>query len=444
MSKILYSRAQAGFEFIALVGFMFMIFVVFLGIINQRTVEFQEEKNQQSLKDLGDVIKKEIDLATKAEPGYSRLFNLPPTINSKNYNATIQKGGLVTNIVLTFYGFSSQFAYVVKVPHGVFAQGIGQGDNLIEKNESLIVLNKAEIDQQLALLQEDTISTKKEEITERGPQQQEKQEIIDPFADDVAYFKFNEQSGDTPDTTVRDYTPNNHQGFTQTGLPKVEFVQGLEGNALKLDGRDDSIKVENSQKLNFAGGDFTIMGWIKTDIANSVILSKDSYAAEEGWGVSLKNEKLSYNIYGDAGTNIDIDDIGAKIISIGNWHHIAVVHEADKYKFYVDGALNSERPNTAFGTANSFNLRIGYKNKDYVQGTDVVNNQFVEKYIAGAFSGQIDELKIYSKALSIADVQAEYDELKAQAQGLAPSIGTLVKIAAEVKISDIVKIVGGS
>ncbi|MBI2974287.1 MAG: hypothetical protein HYY43_01680 [Deltaproteobacteria bacterium] len=102
-----------------------MIFVVFLGIINQRTIEFQEEKNQQSLKDLGDVIKKEIDLATKAEPGYSRTFNLPPTINSKNYSVAVHKGGLVTNVVLKFADFSSQFEYVVKVPHGVFAQGIG-------------------------------------------------------------------------------------------------------------------------------------------------------------------------------------------------------------------------------------------------------------------------------------------------------------------------------
>lgn len=175
MSKKIFStkatRAQAGFEFIGLVGFMFMIFVVFLGIINQRTIEFQEQKNQQALKDLGDVIKKEIDLATKAEPGYARTFRLPPTVNQKYYNITVQKGGLVTNIVLTFHDFSSPYQYVVKVPYGVFAQGLGQGYNIIEKNESMIVLNKAEITQQLAILQDETISTKNEEATERQQQQ---------------------------------------------------------------------------------------------------------------------------------------------------------------------------------------------------------------------------------------------------------------------------------
>ena len=415
MSTLFSTKAQAGFEFIALVGFMFMIFVIFLGIINQRTVEFQEEKNQQSLKDLGDVIKKEIELATKAEPGYSRAFNLPPTINSKHYNVTVQKGGLVTNIVLTFYSFSSQFAYVVKVPHGVFAQGIGQGNNLIEKNESMIVLNKAEINETLAIIQEDTISTKKEDITERGPQQQEEEVIIDPLADDVANWTFNEMTGDT---TVLDSSPNNHRSFTQTGLAKVEFVSGLEGNALQLDGKDDSIKVENSNKLNFAGGDFTIIGWIQTNKADSVILSKDSPTDNEGWGVSIKDGRLSYNIYGDTGTNIDIDDPGTKIISDGVWHHIAVVHEiaTSEYKFYVDGDLSPAITNSAVGEPNNFDLRIGYKNKDYAQGTDVVDNEYVEKNIAGAFAGQIDELKIYSKALTSEDVQAEYNGLKDKAQ----------------------------
>ncbi|MBI2136123.1 LamG domain-containing protein [Candidatus Woesearchaeota archaeon] len=411
MSNLFSTKAQAGFEFIALVGFMFMIFVVFLGIINQRTIEFQEEKNQQSLKDLGDVIKKEIDLATKAEPGYSRTFNLPPTINSKNYSVAVHKGGLVTNVVLKFADFSSQFEYVVKVPHGVFAQGIGQGNNFIEKNESLIVLNKAEITQPLAILHEETISTKKEEIIERGPQQTAEETPIDPFANDVAYWRFNETTGDT---TVLDSTPNNHRSFTQTALANIEFVSGLEGNALQLDGRDDSIKVENSNKLNFASGNFTIMGWIKTDKPNSVILSKDPYDTDEGWDVSIRSGKLSYNIYSPSSANID--DTGTKQIADNTWHHIAVVHDADKYRFYVDGALSPEIQNTLAGAANNFDLRIGYKNKDYDPNTTTVNNQFVEKNIAGAFSGKIDELKIYSKALQTEEVQAEYDALKVQAQ----------------------------
>ncbi len=410
MSRRFLTKAQAGFEFIALVGFMFMIFVVFLGIINQRTVEFQEQKNQQSLRDMGDVIKKEIDLATKAEPGYSRTFNLPSTINSKHYNATIQKGGLVTNIILTFYDFSSQYEYVVKVPYGVFAQGIGQGDNLIEKNESLIVLNKAEITETLEIMQEQQLSTLKENITSRGPQQVIEKTPEDPSANDVAYWKFNEQSGETPDTSVLDSTPNNHRSFTQTAQQKVEFVAGLSGNALQLDGKDDSIKVENSNKLNFAGGNFTIMGWIKTDKIDSVILSKDSYDADEGWGVSIKNGKLSYSIYGAGGAIID--DSGTKQIADNNWHHIAIIRETDKYKFYVDGTLNSGKTSTAIGAANNFDLRIGYKNKDYVQGTDVVNNVFVEKNIAGAFSGKIDELKIYSKIIQPDEITAEYVDKK--------------------------------
>lgn len=411
MSKRFLTKAQAGFEFIALVGFMFMIFVVFLGIINQRIIEFQEEKNQQSLKDLGDVIKKEIDLATKAEPGYSRAFNLPPTINSKNYSVAVHKGGLVTNVVLKFADFSSQFEYVIKVPHGVFAQGIGQGNNFIEKNESLIVLNKAEITQSLAILQEETISTKKEEVIERGPQQRVEETPLDPLADFVAYWKFNETTGNT---TVLDSTPNNHRSFTQTALSKVEFVTGLEGNALQLDGIDDSIKVENSNKLNFASGNFTIMGWIKTNKSNSVILSKDSYDTDEGWGLMIKNGILSYSIYGPAGVNID--DTGTKQIADNTWHHIAAVHDADKYKFYVDGVLNSEITNTLVGAANNFDLRIGYKNLNYDPNTAIVNNQFMEKNIDGAFSGKIDELKIYSKALQIEEIQAEYEALKVQAQ----------------------------
>jgi len=402
------AKSQAGFEFIALVGFMFMLFVVMLGLVNTKVVDVQEQRNRQALDDLGSVIAKEIELATKAEPGYMRGFKLPETIREKQYNINLVKGELGSIIVLNFSGFSDIYQVAIRVPHGVYAQNVTYGYNIIRKNESLIVINDADIPT-IELIQEQQLSTRKEAAKEREGQ---KEDVFTKIGRLLGFWKFDEETGMQ---LVADTSGNNLRGEVHTSISEVEFASGLEGNAVKLDGKDDSIKMQG-EELNIAKGDFTIMAWIKTDKKDSVLLAKD--ASDAGWGLEIKDGKLSYEIYNAASIGSDA------YVADNSWHHIAVIHDANKYMFYVDGQLKTNIESDKVAADNSFNLRVGYRNINYDSNKESVNNVFVEKSIAGAYKGLIEDLKIYDKVVEPEEVTAAFEEKK----NMIPSIPPIAKI----------------
>lgn len=69
------------------------------------------------------------------------------------------------------------------------------------------------------------------------------------------------------------------------------------------------------------------------------------------------------------------------------WHHIALTYDGSTQKLYVDGALKSSAVLTGSIGTNSNNLKIG----EYVPG-------------------KIDEVRIYSEALSTSQIQKHYTE----------------------------------
>ena len=101
-------------------------------------------------------------------------------------------------------------------------------------------------------------------------------------------------------------------------------------------------------------------------------------------------------VHGDIGdgtvwlnTNLDIDAAHGGVISIGDWHHIAyAIDEAGTAEIYLDGVLGATH--TFTGTPLMMKpdqvLRIGNSS-----GTEYMN-------------GMIDEVRIYNRALSAAEV----------------------------------------
>ena len=75
---------------------------------------------------------------------------------------------------------------------------------------------------------------------------------------------------------------------------------------------------------------------------------------------------------------------------LGQWSHVAIVFDGTQASFYVNGALVSTRPVSASITARGNGLRIG---------ADANTQQF--------FKGAIDDLRIYRRALTAAEIQAD-------------------------------------
>lgn len=85
-------RGQSSFEFIILLGFMFIVFFAFFIIINNRVAEQHQINSRNEYKQLADMVEKEFVLASSVTNGYSRIFELPKTLNGESYNISLEKG----------------------------------------------------------------------------------------------------------------------------------------------------------------------------------------------------------------------------------------------------------------------------------------------------------------------------------------------------------------
>ncbi len=125
-----HNKAQATIEFIVLIGFMFLIFTLFAALLHTRTGQVITINDQIKMQEISDILITEADLAETVGDGYSRMFELPPTLDGFDYNATLQDQ---QDLLLTYK--DQQFIYFLN--QQVFGQP-AKGKNLITNVGTLI------------------------------------------------------------------------------------------------------------------------------------------------------------------------------------------------------------------------------------------------------------------------------------------------------------------
>gem|GEM_PF-102493 len=166
------------------------------------------------------------------------------------------------------------------------------------------------------------------------------------------------------------------------------------GSAMSFDGTDDKIVVPHSAIGN-PTGDFSVEGWAKINggTSDDAIISKhDNANGRKGYYIQYAYGSGKLN----AGIGRSNNSWGAVTTTSpgwqdNQWHHFAMTYNttSDSLKLYVDGQFAGATlvPDPVFSTAN---LCIG--------GSDF--------YPANAFKGAADEVRIWSKELSPADIKA--------------------------------------
>ena len=197
------------------------------------------------------------------------------------------------------------------------------------------------------------------------------------------------------DGTLNDNSGINYPGelFGNAGVVDVglerDFVLSLDNTTSTT----DYMEIEDFKGIS--GSDSrTCCAWIKTYSYNSqTIMSWGSFVEGEKWIFRTETDGgIGVGVYGGYKKTIDVDLVD------NFWHHVAVVLEDDgtadvsELKFYVDGILvDSEYSNTqVINTSALENVLIGTRIRD---------NEF-----GYSFSGQIDDIRIYSVALSDTDI----------------------------------------
>ncbi|MFD0670687.1 LamG-like jellyroll fold domain-containing protein [Cohnella sp. GCM10027633] len=176
-----------------------------------------------------------------------------------------------------------------------------------------------------------------------------------------------------------------------TGTPS--WVAGHSGQALDFDAQTTSVVIDPIDKTTF-----TMAAWIKprTYAYNYFIVGQGISGSQPymfNWWVN--NGKMYFLLSDSSGNGYSLWPFSTadNSIPLNEWTHVAVSRTGNEFKMYVNGALAASK--TASGTidltGNPNPLRIGAQNTS--------NNQPM-----GVFDGAIDEFKVFSQALTAAQV----------------------------------------
>jgi len=183
-----------------------------------------------------------------------------------------------------------------------------------------------------------------------------------------------------------------NNGSLQNGLG---FGNGMLGQAFSFDGTDDYVDAGTDAVFNFNNGadDFTIEAWVNPSSMPAFahgIVGKATYGSFSGWG---------FYYYGDGrlgfgGVGIWEFTSPSNTIVMSEWAHVGVTRSGGTYKLFKDG---TEVASSAYGNlqTSSESLRIG---RVYPHGTGDVQN----------YHGLIDEVEIFNRALSSAELASRY------------------------------------
>ena len=205
-------------------------------------------------------------------------------------------------------------------------------------------------------------------------------------ADPIAHWKFDETSG----TSAADSSGNNLTG-TLTNGPVWDSA-----GALAFDGSNDHVNIGNPSALQLTGA-MTLSAWIKVEsFANSGrIVAKQGGSTARSWGLNVESSgAASFQIASNASTLLLVNSPAT--LQTGQWYLLTGVYEPGvSLKLYIDGTLaatNSTAIPSAQFSANGLNVNIGRRPSGDLH-----------------FNGLADDVRIYDRALSAAEVAALAD-----------------------------------
>jgi len=217
----------------------------------------------------------------------------------------------------------------------------------------------------------------------------------------IGWWTFDDGSG----SVAKDASGKGHDA-TLLGGP--EYVKGeTSSGALSFDGVDDIVQVAEVPAFDLSNA-LTITAWVKVNNLSTYyfILDKspsgtapNNYSGNYEFRTAVTTGVLQLLHQTSQGTDYATYNSTAGITA-GRWYHVAVTFvKGGQVKFYLDGVPAGSTPQTAnFPILNDEPLRIGGRKDGY-----------------SFFNGQVDDVRLYNRALTDAEVKQVGARLKAYA-----------------------------
>jgi hypothetical protein len=198
----------------------------------------------------------------------------------------------------------------------------------------------------------------------------------------VAAYGFDEASG----SSVQDASGSGNAG-TLSGATRTEA--GRYGGAISFDGVNDWVTVPDAASLDLTTA-VTLEAWVRPSALSgawrTVVLKEQSTSLVYGLYANDDQNRPNGTVY----VGSELDTRGTSQLALNTWTHLATTWDGATLRLYVNGTQVSSRAIAGTLPSSSGPLRIG-------------GNAIWGEW----FAGLIDELRIYSRALSAAEIQSD-------------------------------------
>src|SRR2546425_6460313 len=197
----------------------------------------------------------------------------------------------------------------------------------------------------------------------------------------VAAYGFAEGAG----TTVADSSGNNNMG-TISGATWT--TAGRFGSALAFNGTSAVVTVPNSTSLQLTTG-MTLEAWVYPTVAPTgwrAVIDKNV----DRYYLMASSDQGNRPVIGGTWAAGNQNTVGPSVLAVNTWTHLATTFDGATVRLYVNGAQVASQAQTTPLTTSTGTLQIGG-----------------DAYTGENFAGLIDEVRIYSRALSVAEIQAD-------------------------------------
>lgn len=183
------------------------------------------------------------------------------------------------------------------------------------------------------------------------------------------------------------------------------FAAGKVGDALQFDYSNDAMRVPANPALDVGqGSGFTIEGWIKSDeltVQHPIVEWNNDVG---GIGAHFWTSHLGFDgrIASLIANIVDVNGVGhgirtePNLLTIDRFYHVALTYDkaSGVASIYVDGTRVALENMGTFTPQTSSHFYVGLRSSGPAAGN--------------RFAGKIDELSLYNRALSAAELQAIY------------------------------------
>ena len=196
----------------------------------------------------------------------------------------------------------------------------------------------------------------------------------------VAHYTFDGNANDT--------SGNGNDGVLHD-VTGIEDRHGNAGGAYHFNGTSAYIEVPDSDSLREVGQTITLSAWVKPEAWDVDLISVLCKAESDGkrqYSIQIFADKWVSYMYSGVDVRCDV----SKSIMLGKWSHVVMTYTPTQISSYLNGEL----------------VGVRFPNGNVIENTESLYIGIDPPGIAEHFIGDMDEVRIYNRALSVSEVRA--------------------------------------